>query len=65
MTAQLQRARALTEAEIEAWLEYLRETRSLPSPGRYDEIEPWAWTRLNQRLSLVRTTPQLDVPSTV
>ena len=22
-------------------------------PGRYDEVEPWAWARLNQRLRAV------------
>jgi len=39
--------------EADAWFEYLEATRE-KSPNRYDELEPWAWARLNQRLRQVR-----------
>ncbi len=39
--------------EADAWFEYLEATRE-KMPNRYDELEPWAWARLNQRLRLVR-----------
>jgi hypothetical protein len=39
--------------EADAWFEYLEATRSHGSSGRYDEVEPWAWARLNQRLRTV------------
>jgi hypothetical protein len=39
--------------EADAWFEYLEATRE-KSPTRYDELEPWAWARLMQRLRLVR-----------
>ena len=35
--------------EADAWFEYLEATRE-KMPNRYDELEPWAWARLNQRL---------------
>ena len=41
---------ALAVEEADAWFEYLDATRSQPSPARYDEVEPWAWARLRQRL---------------
>lgn len=41
----------------EAWFEYLEQTRRLartpPLPGqpsRYEELEPWAWARLETAL---------------
>lgn len=34
----------------DAWFEYLEATRG-QLPGRYDEIEPWAWRRLQSRLT--------------
>ncbi len=40
--------------EADAWFEYLEATRN-QTPGRYREVEPWAWARLNQRLRAVRT----------
>ena len=40
--------------EADAWFEYLEATRT-QSPGRYREVEPWAWARLSQRLRAVRT----------
>jgi len=39
--------------EADAWFEYLETTRD-QSPQRYKEIEPWAWSRLNQRLRAIR-----------
>ena len=38
--------------EADAWFEYLESTNS-QTPQRYDEVEPWAWARLTQRLRLV------------
>jgi hypothetical protein len=39
--------------EADAWFEYLEATRE-QSPTRYQEIEPWAWSRLTQRLRAIR-----------
>jgi hypothetical protein len=39
--------------EADAWFEYLEATRE-QSPVRYLEIEPWAWSRLTQRLRAIR-----------
>lgn len=36
-------------AAAKAWSEYLLETRRLPA-HRYEEIEPFAWRRLQARL---------------
>lgn len=41
--------------EADAWFEYLEATRWHSASGRYDEVEPWAWARLNQRLRIVAT----------
>jgi len=38
--------------EADAWFEYLESTRG-QSENRYQELEPWAWARLNQRLRAV------------
>jgi hypothetical protein len=50
-------ARGVREAlgieEADAWFEYLESVRTHASSGRYDEVEPWAWARLNQRLEAV------------
>jgi hypothetical protein len=40
--------------EADAWFEYLEATRSQSVP-RYQELEPWAWARLSQRLRAIRT----------
>jgi hypothetical protein len=40
--------------EADAWFEYLETTRG-QSAVRYVELEPWAWARLAQRLSAIRT----------
>ena len=39
--------------EADAWFEYLEATQAEAATGRYDEVEPWAWARLNQRLRAV------------
>ena len=39
--------------EADAWFEYLDATRTDASRVRYEEIEPWAWARLGQRLRAV------------
>ncbi len=36
--------------EADAWFEYLEAVRAHRENGRYDEVEPWAWARLTQRL---------------
>jgi hypothetical protein len=38
--------------EADAWFEYLEATRE-QSRVRYQEIEPWAWSRLTQRLRAI------------
>jgi hypothetical protein len=39
--------------EADAWFEYLEATRG-QSEMRYQELEPWAWSRLRQRLRAIR-----------
>ena len=39
--------------EADAWFEYLETTTGL-TQTRYTELEPWAWSRLSQRLRSVR-----------
>jgi hypothetical protein len=43
--------------EADAWFEYLDATRA-QSALRYNEVEPWAWARLSQRLRAVKTKRQ-------
>ena len=45
--------RLLLIEEADAWFEYLEVTRA-QSEARYQEIEPWAWSRLRQRLRAIR-----------
>ena len=45
---------ALAIEEADAWFEYLEVTRAEIGSGRYQEIEPWAWARLSQRLRAVK-----------
>ena len=40
--------------EADAWFEYLEATRG-QTEVRYQEIEPWAWSRLTQRVRVIRT----------
>lgn len=35
---------------ISAWMEYLEQCRSAKHPWRYEEVETWAWAKLQQRL---------------
>ncbi len=44
---------ALAIEEADAWFEYLEAVREEVADGRYDEVEPWAWARLTQRLRRV------------
>jgi hypothetical protein len=44
---------ALAIEEADAWFEYLESTQAEISSGRYEEVEPWAWARLRQRLRTV------------
>jgi hypothetical protein len=44
---------ALAIEEADAWFEYLEAVRAHADDGRYDEVEPWAWARLSQRLRAV------------
>jgi hypothetical protein len=44
---------ALAIEEADAWFEYLETTRAEACSGRYQEVEPWAWARLSQRLKSV------------
>ena len=46
-------AELLLIEEADAWFEYLETTRE-QSAVRYQEIEPWAWSRLTQRLRAIR-----------
>ena len=48
-----ERQEALLIEEADAWFEYLEATQAELETGRYDEVEPWAWARLNQRLRAV------------
>jgi hypothetical protein len=44
---------ALAIEEADAWFEYLESTQAEVASGRYEEVEPWAWARLKQRLRAV------------
>jgi hypothetical protein len=44
---------ALAIEEADAWFEYLESTQAEVGSARYDEVEPWAWARLRQRLRTV------------
>ena len=44
---------ALASEEPDAWFEYLEAVRTHVRTSRYDEVEPWAWARLTQRLRTV------------
>ena len=47
---------ALAIEEADAWFEYLEAVRAHAHSGRYDEVEPWAWARLAQRLRVVESS---------
>ena len=44
---------ALAIEEADAWFEYLEAVRAHTRSRGYEEVEPWAWARLMQRLRLV------------
>jgi hypothetical protein len=46
---------ALAIDEADAWYEYLEATKAEAASGRYDEVEPWAWARLKQRLRSIES----------
>ena len=50
MAAEREALELLLIEEADAWFEYLEATRG-QSPARYRELEPWAWSRLSQRLA--------------
>lgn len=54
MTGQREAYELLLIEEADAWFEYLEATRG-QSAIRYQEVEPWAWARLSQRLRAIRT----------
>lgn len=41
-----------TDAQFKAWSRYRTATRNL-NGFRYDEMEPWAWARLEQDLAYI------------
>jgi hypothetical protein len=43
----------LQAEEAAAWQEYLEQTQGQES-WRYDEIEPWAWSRLRTQLRAIK-----------
>jgi hypothetical protein len=53
MAAKREAEELLLIEEADAWFEYLEATRA-QSALRYQEVEPWAWARLMQRLRAVR-----------
>ena len=54
MTGKREAEELLLIEEADAWFEYLEATRS-QTPLRYQEVEPWAWARLSQRLRAIKT----------
>ena len=53
MAAKREAQELLLIEEADAWFEYLEATRA-QSEVRYQEVEPWAWARLLQRLRAVK-----------
>jgi hypothetical protein len=47
------RSRLLPPEVREAWAQYLEDLRRSPA-GSYPEVEPWAWQRLQAKLSAYR-----------
>jgi hypothetical protein len=51
--------RSISPPEIrEAWIQYAEEIRKA-EPGRYSEVEPWAWARLQERIAAYRKAKTL------
>ena len=53
MAARHEAEELLLIEEADAWFEYLEATRG-QTEVRYQEVEPWAWARLMQRLRAVK-----------
>jgi hypothetical protein len=53
MTGNREAHELLQIEEADAWFEYADTTKGQHG-GRYAEIEPWAWARLQQRLRAIR-----------
>ena len=53
MTGKREAEELLLIEEADAWFEYLEATRA-QSEVRYQEVEPWAWARLSQRLRAIK-----------
>lgn len=57
------KAEPLADEISAAWDEYLKATRAT-EPDRYREVEPWAWTRLQNTLAkIARRTANLKRPA--
>ena len=54
LTSETELHELLLIEEADAWFEYADATKT-ETGSRYAEIEPWAWSRLQQRLRIVRT----------
>ena len=54
MAARHEAEELLLIEEADAWFEYLEVTRG-QTEVRYQEVEPWAWARLRQRLRAIGT----------
>lgn len=55
VAARQEEAREVLDAEeCVAWTEYLETTHG-QSSVRYEEVEPWAWGRLQMRLKAIAT----------
>jgi hypothetical protein len=46
-------AQLLAVETADAWFEYGESCRQAREGARYDEVEPWAWNRLQARLHAV------------
>jgi hypothetical protein len=46
-------ASVLAVETADAWFEYLHTCRGQHEPARYEQVEPWAWLRLQQRLRAI------------
>jgi len=52
-TADQEELELLLIEEADAWFDYLNATLGQPE-ARYNEVEPWAWAQLKQRLRAIR-----------
>jgi hypothetical protein len=63
LTSNRQALELLMIEEADAWFEYADATKDQRG-SRYAEIEPWAWSRLQQRLRAVRARRARLAPAT-